>query len=297
MSTHALSWAWRQEVGDAGAKLVLLKLADQANDRGECWPSHRTLATECEMSRRTVQRKLEILYDLGLVEADHRTRKTGGDSSLLYRVGMHAVSDATGDEQTSVAVRQSDAPRCVTADVGGASQVTHHEPSLEPTSPADAGESDALAPHSRGDVVWGILKETFGQVAPRTNAHAKRSKAAADLRRLGATPDSVRYAIKRWAFVLPPGTMLTDTGLATHFPQLAQGFTPSTPLERQSQTAAQREWVIAQASDPDVPLSEVMTSVSAWHLDHIETGELFELAESTRAEALLADADTTQEAA
>ena len=44
------SWAWQQEVDDPSAKLVLVKLADSANDDGVCWPSHRKLARDCGLS-------------------------------------------------------------------------------------------------------------------------------------------------------------------------------------------------------------------------------------------------------
>lgn len=209
VSVHATAWAWRQEVGDAGAKLVLIKLADQANDRGECWPSQKTLAAECEMSRRTVQRKLELLYERGLVVAEQRTRETGADTSLLYRIKPGGS--------------QSDAPPVDTDDAGGTSPVTHLEPSLEPTSPVETGEGVADAPRAR-DEIWDFLEETFGSVGTdrRAQAHQKRNKAIADLRRLGATPDGIRYAIDAWSrrFV---GATLTDIALATHYPQLAAG--------------------------------------------------------------------------
>lgn len=138
MSVHVSSWAWRQEVGDAGAKLVLLRLADQANDQGECFPSHRKLAVECEMSRRTVQRKLELLYELGFVSSERRMRPTGGKTSNGYRVGP---------------MRQPDASRCVTGDAGDASLVTQHEPSLEPRPDASTSTVDEQEKHRVREMV------------------------------------------------------------------------------------------------------------------------------------------------
>ena len=142
-----MSWAWRQETGDAGAKLVLVKLADQANDAGECFPSHRTLAKECEMSRRTVQRKLELLYEHGFVSAEQRMRKQGGKTSLLYTVGP---------------MRQVDASRCVTGDAGDASMVTQHEPSLEPIDPSDALTSQRTSEEHQ---VRDLIGRSLGAVA------------------------------------------------------------------------------------------------------------------------------------
>ena len=147
MSVHVSAWAWKQTVGDAGAKLLLLKLADQANDSGECFPSHRSLAMECEMSRRTVQRKLELLYELGLVVAEPRMRATGGKTSLLYVLGP---------------MRQIGASRCVTGDAGDASLLTQQEPSLEPIDP-----SDALTSHGTSEEhqVRDLIGRSLGAVA------------------------------------------------------------------------------------------------------------------------------------
>lgn len=46
-------------------KFLLLALADQANDAGECWPSVRTLAARCSMGRRTVFDSLADLESEG----------------------------------------------------------------------------------------------------------------------------------------------------------------------------------------------------------------------------------------
>lgn len=48
-------------VGNLAKKMVLLKLADQANDDGFCWPSYQTIAEACQVSRRTVIRHIKSL--------------------------------------------------------------------------------------------------------------------------------------------------------------------------------------------------------------------------------------------
>ena len=69
------------------------------------------------------------------------------------------------------------------------------------------------------DDVWDALEAIFGPVADKTNAHKKRNKATADLRRLGATGETVRLAFERWPRVFRDATA-TDTALATHYPQI-----------------------------------------------------------------------------
>lgn len=51
-------------------KIVLLALADCANDEGHCWPSMATLAKKCSKGERTIQGVIKQLVDDG-----HLTRK------------------------------------------------------------------------------------------------------------------------------------------------------------------------------------------------------------------------------
>lgn len=53
------------KVGSLPRKMVLLKLADQANDDGLCWPSYQTIAEACEISRRSVIRHIQKLEEDG----------------------------------------------------------------------------------------------------------------------------------------------------------------------------------------------------------------------------------------
>ena len=46
-------------------KIVMLALADQANDEGMCWPSIATLARRCSKAERTVQVTLRQLEASG----------------------------------------------------------------------------------------------------------------------------------------------------------------------------------------------------------------------------------------
>ncbi len=48
-------------------KMVLLCLADFANDRGECWPSVDTIAGKCSCSDRTVQKAIKNLKAWGIL--------------------------------------------------------------------------------------------------------------------------------------------------------------------------------------------------------------------------------------
>jgi hypothetical protein len=71
------------------------------------------------------------------------------------------------------------------------------------------------------DELWDELERLFGKVAPKTNSHAKRNKACADLRRLGASPMALRHAYNRWPRLYPDANP-TDIAIATHYPQLVE---------------------------------------------------------------------------
>lgn len=67
-------------------KIVLLALADAANDEGVCWPSMSSLAAKCSKSDRTVQAAIKAL-----VTAGHLTRLERPGKGVLYTV--HPRSD------------------------------------------------------------------------------------------------------------------------------------------------------------------------------------------------------------
>jgi len=72
--------AWEVELPDS-EKLVLLALADCANDGGECWPSMRNLSKKCSKSDRTVQAAIKELAAKG-----HLTRKETPGRGCRYIV-------------------------------------------------------------------------------------------------------------------------------------------------------------------------------------------------------------------
>jgi hypothetical protein len=65
MSIRVMTAVWDMEL-PAKDKLVLLALADCANDEGLAWPSIATLARKCGCDQRTIQRNLRDLEKRGL---------------------------------------------------------------------------------------------------------------------------------------------------------------------------------------------------------------------------------------
>ena len=70
------------------SKLVLLKLADNADARGVCFPSLNYLAQYCEVSVRTVKRHLNELEKQGFVKRIKRFDNKGRQRSNLYQLRL-----------------------------------------------------------------------------------------------------------------------------------------------------------------------------------------------------------------
>ena len=82
-----MHWAWAIRLSPA-PKLVLMALADEANDGGFCFPSVAHLAQKCSIGERTVQRILRQLTQDGLVGVEQRFRKDRARTSNGYRLGV-----------------------------------------------------------------------------------------------------------------------------------------------------------------------------------------------------------------
>jgi len=68
MSIRVTSKVWEHSAHKGTTLLVLLSLADQANDEGWCWPSIGTIAAKSRMSERQVQRAIQSLAASGEIE-------------------------------------------------------------------------------------------------------------------------------------------------------------------------------------------------------------------------------------
>ena len=100
MSVRVMTAVWALSLPDS-EKLVLLALADCANDEGGCWPSMRTLATKCSKSDRTIQGAIKAL-----AQAGHLTRNETIGKGCSYVV--HPRSRCTPEAATDTPEAASD---------------------------------------------------------------------------------------------------------------------------------------------------------------------------------------------
>ncbi|HHR1106342.1 TPA: helix-turn-helix domain-containing protein [Klebsiella aerogenes] len=86
MSMTLMAKAMAIKTGNPIRKLVLIKLADNANDNGECWPSYKHIADHCECSKSAVRDHIDALISMGLLVKENRpgVKNGKGNASNLY---------------------------------------------------------------------------------------------------------------------------------------------------------------------------------------------------------------------
>ena len=99
--------AMKTKVGNPLRKLVLIKLADNANDMGECWPSYQHVADQCEISKRSVMNHINTLCGAGLLRKEIRKGGPKGNSSNVYYLTLSGAADSLGVVQQ---IHQGSAP-------------------------------------------------------------------------------------------------------------------------------------------------------------------------------------------
>lgn len=72
MSFRITAAAWAVKGLSPAAKLVLIRLADMANDEGVCWPSYASIARDVEIDVRSVRRIVAALEAAGIVTRQAR---------------------------------------------------------------------------------------------------------------------------------------------------------------------------------------------------------------------------------
>lgn len=95
MSMDLMVRAMKTKVGNPLRKLVLIKLADNASDKGECWPSYQHIAEQCEVSKRSVVAHINALCQMGLIRKEYRSGPKG-NASNIYHLQLDGAADALG---------------------------------------------------------------------------------------------------------------------------------------------------------------------------------------------------------
>lgn len=92
MSIKLMTAVWERQDLSSTHKLVLLALADWANDEGLCWPSINRLADKTSMTGRGVQKTIRALEQMGFVR---REEETGKGNRYWVSIPMNEVHPCT----------------------------------------------------------------------------------------------------------------------------------------------------------------------------------------------------------
>ena len=103
MSLRALTWVLYESKSEGNARLVMLALADNADEEGACWPAIPTIAHKARVSERTVQRCLRELAESGeLVVAIGGGGRASNHYQLVMSSGdnLSPLEEPRGDNLT-----------------------------------------------------------------------------------------------------------------------------------------------------------------------------------------------------
>lgn len=173
MSMRLMVKAMSLKIGNPARKLVLLKLADNANDEGFCFPSYQYIADACEISKRSAINHIDELIETGYVSKKAR-KDNDGQSSNMYQLHLEKGSENSalggvqnlhgGSENSALGGSENSAP--ITSH--SINQSINHNNSLTRIN-ARARKSNAI-----------ILLEQFGITSQLANdfiTHRKSFKA------------------------------------------------------------------------------------------------------------------------
>ena len=83
----AMTWAWGLTDLDQSQTLVLLALADAANDEGVCWPSQAEIGRKARLKDRAVRNQIRSLEAAGLLSVSRRATPQGRKTNV-YRLNI-----------------------------------------------------------------------------------------------------------------------------------------------------------------------------------------------------------------
>lgn len=152
MSVRVMTAVWALDLGDS-QKIVLLALADSANDEGHCWPSMTSLVRKCSKSERTIQGVIKQLVDAG-----HLTRREVLGKGCNYSV--HPRNDCGPAKAAPPPAESAPPPR------SGCGQTVIEPPKNRKSA---APKRAAIKPELVSDEVWAdLVAQRKAQRAPLT---------------------------------------------------------------------------------------------------------------------------------
>ncbi|AJO76477.1 helix-turn-helix domain-containing protein [Pseudomonas sp. MRSN 12121] len=236
MSMNLMVKAMETKVGNPLRKLVLIKLADNASDMGECWPSYQHIADQCEIGRSTVKLHIRELEKAGLLRREFRRKGELNQSNVF-----HLTLDGGADHDLGGGAPDNPpgAPDNPGGGAGAAPRTSHSyepvkepKPTVIPTDPVDGFDQFwKLYPKKKGRKdaakAWAKLKpneELRQTLITALGQHSVSEDWTKDRGRY--VPNAATWLNgERWTDELLPASGAKPsayTGLPTHTPDMYQ---------------------------------------------------------------------------
>lgn len=183
MSIKVMAKVWEWSQAESASLLLMLALADHADDDGLCYPGVERLARKCRISPRSVQRHLKELEGIGEIRVDvGRGVTVQGGATNRYRITVNASGQPR--TQSGVNLTGGDKPglEVVTNRAGSGDIALSPESSVEPSErtviPLTPGGGEASSIQSKMNLLDGFAE--FWAEYPRK---VKKDKALAAWKR------------------------------------------------------------------------------------------------------------------
>jgi DNA-binding Lrp family transcriptional regulator len=205
MSVRVSTWAWGQSPR-GNRKLVLIALADQANDSGCCWPGQEALAAKCGLEERALRDHIKALEADGYIKRERRHRDNGARTSDRNWLLLPADSDTTY--------------RQISGDLPADSDTTYRQISGRPLKREPSGEPSVEPCRASGPHVdlCRLLADLILARDPKAKTHPDSERWLTDMRLLVERDDRSVTDVERvirwcqadgfWApVILSPGKL------------------------------------------------------------------------------------------
>ena len=208
MSIQAVAWAISQHIGSPTGKVLLMCLANYANEHGECWPSQKTISKEAELGERATRDWLKKLEQAGFIERHRRNRSDGSRTSDFIILNLNKRADSKPKTLTADnAARPNQAASGSTPNGTSCRSKRQEVPDIEPSVKPSKEPSTGAQAHGRNgfDIFW---EEWPAKDRPKKRQAAQWSferlsqadqtnavKHARDFRRLSQARDDVALMI------------------------------------------------------------------------------------------------------
>lgn len=183
MSNQALTLVTERQFGSSSKKLVMLILANYADEAWSCFPGQEKIAAEGEMTDRTVRTVLKELEEDGLIRRQERRRDDGyktSDRTYLVREAIKSLPEIISYENRShrklATTSQEIDDTSHRKQFPGIHQETHQLDTSDSQLTLDGG-GDLPTTHSVASVEANVSFDEFWKIYPRRAGKGQAAKA------------------------------------------------------------------------------------------------------------------------